>query len=100
MQRVEWDLAACTPVNQLWPELVERLGLERSARAARQALDLQAMHGLATTLPVLLVETCGSALVERQLVHQATGLPMPQEDGLVLLYSQRGQQVQLLQMQE
>jgi len=99
MQRVEWGLSACAPVNHLWPELVERLGLDRSQRAARQALDLQAMRGLTTTLPVLLVETCGSALVERQLLHQATGLPLPEGDGLLLLYSQRSQQVQLLQMQ-
>ena len=100
MQRVEWDLAACTPVNHLWPELVERLGPDRAARALRQALDLQAMRGLASTLPMLLVDTCGAALVERQQVHQAAGLPMPAEgDGWVLLCSQRLQQLQLLQVQ-
>jgi hypothetical protein len=36
-------LARFTPVNDLWPQLVERLGLERSSRAVQQALDLQAM---------------------------------------------------------
>jgi len=56
MEVLDLDLAAATPVNHLWPELVERLGLERSARAARQALDLQAMRGLPGTLPLLLVE--------------------------------------------
>lgn len=74
-QVVELDLAGCTPVNDLWPELVERLGLERSARAARQALDLQAMRGAAGTLPMLLAETCGVALVERARLRAATGLP-------------------------
>jgi len=63
MQAFDLDLAAGTPVNHLWGELVECLGLERSIRAARQALDLQAMRGHAGTLPLLLVETCGVRLV-------------------------------------
>lgn len=40
------DLVRFTPLNHLWPELVERLGLERSGRAVQQALDLQLLqHG-------------------------------------------------------
>ena len=40
------DLARFPPVNHLWPELVERVGLERSGRAVQQALDLQLLqHG-------------------------------------------------------
>ena len=40
------DLARFTPLNHLWPELVEWLGLERSGRAVQQALDLQLLqHG-------------------------------------------------------
>jgi hypothetical protein len=93
------DLAACTPVNDLWPALVERLGLERSARAARQALDLQAMRGEPSTLPVLIVETCGVALVEREGLRLSTGLPVPLGEGVLLLCSQRLQQLQLLQME-
>jgi hypothetical protein len=71
----ELDLAACTPVNDLWPALVERLGLERSARAARQAFDLQAMRGQPTTVPV------------------------PLGPGVLLLCSPRLQQLQLLQLE-
>ena len=93
------DLAACTPVNDLWPALVERLGLERSARAARQALDLQAMRGEAGTLPVLIVETCGVALVELEALRLSTGLPVPLGEGVLLLCSQRLQQLQLLQLE-
>ena len=59
----ELDLAGCTPVNRLWGELVERLGLERSTRAVQQALDLRAMRGSDSTLPVVLVETCGLSLI-------------------------------------
>ncbi|MBM5789078.1 MAG: hypothetical protein ACKOGI_01385 [Vulcanococcus sp.] len=94
----ELDLASCTPVNDLWPALVERLGLERSARATRQALDLQAMRGQPTTLPVLMVDTCGVALVERELLRLSTGLPVPAGEGVLLLCSPRLQQLQLLQL--
>ncbi|MFM2081091.1 MAG: hypothetical protein RLZZ219_1773 [Cyanobacteriota bacterium] len=99
MQASELDLAASTPVNHLWPELVERLGLERSARAARQALDLQAMRGLPTTVPLLLVETCGVGLVERARLRAATGLPVPEGDGVLLLFSRLQQSLQLLEVQ-
>ncbi len=90
------DLARFTPVNHLWPELVERLGLDRSSRAVRQALDLQAMHGTPATLPLLLVETCGVALVQAEQLRRQTGL-VGAGDQLVLLLSQRSACLQLLQ---
>jgi hypothetical protein len=99
MQTSELDLAAAQPVNHLWPELVERLGVERGARAARQALDLQGMRGQGHTLPLLLVETCGVGLVDRQQLRAATGLPVPEGEGLLLLYSRRQQALQLLHWQ-
>jgi hypothetical protein len=89
------DLARFTPVNHLWPELVERLGLERSGRAVQQALDLQAMHGTAATLPLLLVETCGLALVQAEQLRLQTGL-VGAGERLVLLLSQRQSTLQLL----
>ena len=89
------DLARFTPVNHLWPELVARLGLERSQRAVQQALDLQAMHGTASTLPLLLVETCGLALVQIEQLRRQTGLTGA-GDRLVLLLSQRNACLQLL----
>ena len=98
MQITELDLAACEPVNHLWPELVERLGLERSARAARQALDLQAMRGNAGTLPLLLQETCGVALLDRSALRRAIGMPLPEGEGVVLLFSRPRQELQLLQL--
>ena len=82
------DLARFTPVNHLWPELVERLGLERSGRAVRQALDLQAMHGTPVTLPLLLMETCGVALLQAEQLRRQTGL-VGSGERLVLLLSQR-----------
>ena len=90
------ELARFEPVNHLWPELVERLGLERSGRAVRQALDLQAMHGTGATLPLLLVETCGLALIGAARLRQQTGL-VGAGERLVLLVSQRRLELQLLQ---
>lgn len=99
MQASDLDLAAATPVNDLWPSLVEGLGLERSARAVRQALDLQAMRGDGTTLPLLLVETCGIGLLERQRLRAATGLPLPEDGEVVLLFSRPRLTLQVLVVQ-
>ena len=95
-QVVDLDLAGCNPVNDLWGDLVERLGLERSTRAARQALDLQVMRGTDSTLPLLLAETCGVGLVQRERLRAATGLPVPEGEGVLLLFSRRRQALQLL----
>jgi hypothetical protein len=99
MDVFDLDLSACKPVNHLWPELVERLGLDRSAQAAQQALDLQGMRGHAGTLPLLLLETCGVGLVERSQLRQATGLPLPEGEGVLLLFSRPRQELQLLQLE-
>ena len=39
------DLSNCEPVNDLWAEFSETLGLEKASKAVRQAIDLQAMNG-------------------------------------------------------
>jgi len=96
MRESTLELARFEPVNHLWPELVERLGLERSGRAVRQALDVQAMHGSAATVPLLFVDTCGLALIDAAQLRQQTGL-VGAGERLVLLVSQRSLQVQLLQ---
>ena len=90
------ELAGFTPVNHLWPQLVELLGLERSRQAVRQALDLQAMQGTSATLPLLLVETCGVALLPLDQLRAQTGLVGAGQQ-LVLLVSSRHRTLQLLQ---
>jgi hypothetical protein len=98
-QVVDLDLAGCSPVNDLWPQLVERLGFERSARAARQALDLQAMRGGPGSVPLLFAETCGVGLMERERLRAVTGLPVPEGAGVLLLVSRPRQALQLLLLQ-
>ena len=95
MSQASVDFAASAPVNDLWPALVERLGLERSQRAVRQALDLQAMQGSAATLPVLFCETCGLALASIDLLREQTGLNGHGEN-YVLLCSAKANAVQLV----
>ena len=90
------DFASCTPVNHLWPALVERLGSEKAQQAVRQALDLQGMSGQSGSLPVLFVETCGLALANSDLLREQTGLN-GHGDRMVLLLSTREQSLQLLQ---
>ena len=90
------DFAALSPVNDLWPAFVERLGMERAQRAVLQALDLQRMRGHGGTLPVLVTETCGLALASTDLVREQTGLNAHGER-MVLLLSTQGQAIQLLQ---
>ena len=96
MPASDFDFSPFTPVNHLWPALVERLGSERSQQAIRQALDLQRMRGHQGTLPVLFTETCGLALASTDLVREQTGLNSHGER-MVLILSSRSQEVQLLQ---
>ena len=90
------ELADYLPVNHLWPELVDKLGVNRAQKAVRESLDLQLMHGSTYTLPVLLVETCGLALVRVDAVREKIGFSC-HVPGMVLLLSTKDNMVQLLQ---
>ncbi len=89
------DFSGCIHVNHLWPQLVERLGMEKAKQAVVQALDLQRMHGHCDTLPVLFAETCGLALVNIDLLRSQMGL-LCYGDSLVLMLSTKQKAVQLL----
>ena len=89
------ELADYIPVNHLWPEFVDKLGVNRAQKAVRESLDLQRMNGSISTLPVLLVETCGLALVRVDLVRNKTGFAC-HEKGMVLLLSTKDSTLQLL----
>ncbi len=71
-------------VNDLWPKFVQKLGLDKARLATRQASDLQNMHGNQDTLPVLIAETCGIALIDVKSLHQNFGLSY--EGGSVILF--------------
>ena len=95
MVDLSFDFSSFTPVNDLWPVFVERLGFDRSKRAVQQALDLQSMSGGPGTLPVLFSDTCGVALASSVLLREQTGLNAHAE-GMVLLLSKKAGEIQLI----
>ena len=89
------DLTTCKLDNDLWPKFVERIGLDKSRIAFRQSLDLQHMWGDSSTLPLLIFETCGSALISIDVLRTHTGL-LPTGTTNVIIYSSKLLSWQLL----
>lgn len=90
------DFKGFCHVNNLWPQLVEKLGLERSQYAVNQAFDLQKMSGESATIPLLFAETCGVALCNIQCIRLQTGLALDSKT-MVLLISLKSKEMQLIQ---
>ena len=89
------DFNSCKVSNDLWSDFINHFGLLKAKLAIRQSLDLQDMQGNTYTLPVLILETCGSALVRTEVLRSLTGLPSFGK-GMVLIYSTKSNSVQLL----
>ncbi len=89
------DLAGYIPVNNLWPEFVQRIGLDKAQHAARQAFDLQSMSGYKDTSPVLIAETCGVALISIRSLHQNLGLSCLGPN-IIIIVSTRQKSFQIL----
>tara|TARA_B100000214_G_C23608396_1_gene463970 strand:- start:31 stop:336 length:306 start_codon:yes stop_codon:yes gene_type:complete len=85
----------CVISNDLLSNFIDKIGLFKSKLAVRQALDLQRMQGSSSTLPVLILETCGTALVNSQSVKNYIGLTYIDE-GMLLIYSYKLNAIQLL----
>ena len=81
--------------NDLWPDFVNNIGIHKAKLAVSQALNLQRMQGNSQTLPVLIIETCGIALVNYQVVKNLIGLSSF-EYGMILIYSNKLNAIQLL----
>tara|TARA_Y100001968_G_scaffold20744_1_gene16314 strand:- start:1440 stop:1739 length:300 start_codon:yes stop_codon:yes gene_type:complete len=89
------DFDKCTISNDLWPDFVNKIGIFKAKLAVRQALDLQIMQGTSYTLPVLILETCGTALVNSQIIKTHIGFSFV-EQGMLLIYSNKLIAIQLL----
>ena len=85
----------CSLSNDLWPDFINKIGFIKAKLAVRQSLDLQRMQGSNSTLPVLIFETCGTALVNSQAVKTYIGLSYL-EKGMVLIFSSKLNAIQLL----
>ena len=90
-----FNLDQCSLSNDLWPDFINKIGFIKANLAVRQSLDLQRMHGSPSTLPLLILETCGSALVHSQSVKTFIGLSYL-DQGMVLIFSSKLNAIQLL----
>ena len=90
-----FNLDECSLSNDLWPNFISKIGFLKARLAIRQSLDLQRMQGSNSTLPVLILETCGTALVNSQAVKTYIGLSYL-EPGMVLILSNKLNAIQLL----
>ena len=90
-----FDFDKCLLSNDLWVNFINKIGIFKAQLAVRQALDLQRMQGNPFTLPILIIETCGTALVNSQVVKNHIGLTYI-EQGMILIYSNKINAIQLL----
>ena len=89
------NLDKCSLSNDLWPDFINKIGFIKANLAVRQSLDLQRMQGSTSTIPVLILETCGSALIESQSIKTYIGISYF-EQGMVLIFSSKSNAIQLL----
>ena len=90
-----FNLDKCSLSNDLWPDFINKIGFIKANLAVRQSLDLQRMQGSNSTLPVLILETCGTALVNSQAIKTYIGLSYL-GPGMVLIFSNKLNAIQLL----
>ena len=90
-----FNIDQCTLSNDLWPDFINKIGFIKAKSAVRQSLDLQRMQGSNSTLPVLILDTCGTALVDSKVVKDYIGLTHI-EHGMILIYSNKLNSIQLL----
>ena len=90
-----FEFDKCIISNELWPVFINKIGIFKAKLAIRQALDLQRMQGNSSTLPVLIIETCGTALVNTQVIKTHLGLSFV-DQGMILIYSKKLNSIQLL----
>ena len=90
-----FNLDKCSLSNDLWPDFINKIGFIKANLAVRQSLDLQRMQGSPSTLPLLILETCGTALVNSNAVKSYIGFSYL-EQGMVLIFSSKLNAIQIL----
>ena len=89
------DFGQCFLSNDLLANFINKIGMLNVKIAVRQALDLQRMQGTSSTLPIIIIETCGTALVNSKAVKTYIGLSYL-DQGMVLIFSSKLKAIQLL----
>tara|TARA_B100000579_G_C22793954_1_gene836052 strand:- start:118 stop:423 length:306 start_codon:yes stop_codon:yes gene_type:complete len=90
-----FEFEKCYLSNDLWPKFINIIGFNKAKLAVSQALDLQRMQGTNYTLPILIIETCGTALISSNVIKTHIGLSCV-EKGMILIYSNKLKAIQLL----
>ena len=81
--------------NQLWSSFINKFGIHKAKLEVTQALDLQRMQGSSSTLPVLILDTCGTGLANSKVIKNYIGFNQV-EQGMLLIYSHKLNSIQLL----
>ena len=89
------DFDKCFLSNELWTDFINEIGILKAKLAVHQSLDLQRMQGNTSTLPVLMLDTCGIALTNSKVIKSHIGLNYV-EQGMILIYSKKLNAIQLL----
>ena len=90
-----FNLDECSLSNDLWPDFINKIGFIKAKLAVRQSLDLQSMQGSNLTIPVLILEPSGTALINANAVKTYIGLSYL-DQGMVLIFSSKIKAIQLL----
>ena len=75
MKNISIELSEFNYADNLWPELINKFGFEKSKNIISQATDLQKMHGKKDiTIPIIFSGTGGLALISIDLVKKNTSI--------------------------
>ena len=75
MKNISLELSEYNYVNDLWPELINKFGFEKSKNIISQAMDFQKMNGKKDiTIPIIFSGTGGLALISIDLIKKKTSI--------------------------
>ena len=75
MKNISLELSEYNYVNDLWPELINKFGFEKSKNIISQAIDFQKMNGKKDiTIPIIFSGTGGLALISIDLIKKKTSI--------------------------
>ena len=96
MKNILIELSKFSSVNNLWSELIENFGFEKSKKLISQANDLQKMNGIEDiTMPIVFIGTGGLALIDKNLVEK--NIAFKQRKGQkVLIFNPKKKTFQIL----
>ena len=75
MKNISIELSEFNYVDDLWPELINKFGFEKSKNIISQAMDFQKMNGKKDiTIPIIFSGTGGLALISIELIKKRTSV--------------------------